>query len=119
MARVQAVLRRTAGIAPDRVIRLGALEVDPISYIVSVRLQGASKPLDLTLTEFRVIEFMARHLRRVFTRGEIVDACLPGEEVQERTVDSHMSKLRHKLKIAGLGDVLSGVRGVGYRLDMQ
>jgi two-component system response regulator AdeR len=119
VARVQAVLRRTAGMVPDRVIRLGGLEVDPVSYIVSVRSQDGLKPLDLTLTEFRIIEFMARHPKRVFTRGELVDACLPGEEVLERTVDSHMSKLRHKLKTAGLGDVVSGVRGVGYRLDMQ
>lgn len=119
VARVQAVLRRTSGMSPDRVIRLGRLEVDPASYIVAVRSEGALKPLDLTLTEFRIIEFMARHPRRVFTRGELVDACLPGEEVLERTVDSHMSKLRHKLKTAGLGDVVSGVRGVGYRLDMH
>ena len=119
VARVQAVLRRTAGMAPDRVIRLGGLEVDPVSYIVSVRSGETLRPLDLTLTEFRIIEFMARHPKRVFTRGEIVDACLPGEEVLERTVDSHMSKLRHKLKTAGLGDVVSGVRGVGYRLDIQ
>ncbi len=119
VARAQAVLRRTAGMAPDRVIRLGGLEVDPLSYLVSVRSGQTLKPLDVTLTEFRIIEFMARHPKRVFTRGEIVDACLPGEEVLERTVDSHMSKLRHKLKAAGLGDVVSGVRGVGYRLDMQ
>ncbi|NQE64433.1 response regulator [Caulobacter sp. RHG1] len=119
VARVQAVLRRTAGLSPDRVIRQGKLEVDPVSYLVSVRGDDGLRPLDLTLTEFRIIEFMARHPRRVFTRGELVDACLPGEEVLERTVDSHMSKLRFKLKAAGLDDVVRGVRGVGYRLDVR
>ena len=59
---------------------------------------------------------MARNPHRVFSRGDLVDACLPGSEALDRTVDSHISKLRRKLEEAGASGMPAGVRGVGYRL---
>ena len=119
VARVQAILRRTAGMAPDRLIRVGALEIDPESYIATVRSGDQINHLDTTLTEFRLLEFMARHPMRVFSRGELADACLPNEDALDRTVDSHISKLRRKLTAAGMEKALKGVRGVGYRLNAR
>lgn len=119
VARAQAVLRRAAGSDQARLLRVGPLEIDPASYLASLTVDAKTVPLELTLTEFRLLEFMARHPMRVFSRGELVDACLPGEEVLDRTVDSHMSKLRRKLKAAGVEGLLSGVRGVGYRLGWR
>jgi two-component system response regulator AdeR len=72
--------------------------------------------IPLTLTEFRLLAHMARAPTRVFTRGELVDACLPGGDALDRTVDSHASNLRKKLEQAGARGMMSGVRGVGYRL---
>lgn len=74
------------------------------------------RTLPLTLTEFRILAHMARSPARVFTRGDLVDACLPGAEALDRTVDSHVSNLRKKLARAGVDDMLSGMRGAGYRL---
>lgn len=119
VARTHALLRRTGAGAPDRILRVGPIEVDPVSYIATVITDGVPRDLELTLTEYRLLEFMARQPMRVFTRGELVDACLPGEEVLERTVDSHISKLRRKLEVLGAGDLLKGVRGVGYRLGSR
>lgn len=119
VARTHALLRRSGTGAPDRVLRVGPLEIDPLSYLATVATSDGARDLDLTLTEYRLLEFMARQPMRVFTRGELVDACLPGEEVLERTVDSHMSKLRRKLSDAGAGDLMKGVRGVGYRLGVR
>lgn len=119
VARAQAVLRRTAGASSDRILRVGPLEIDPRGYHVSVIRNGETRELSLSLTEFRLLEFMARQPMRVFGRGELVDACLPGEEVLDRTVDSHMSKLRRKLRAVGAPDLISGVRGVGYRLGLR
>lgn len=116
-ARAQAVLRRTAGAGGGRVLRVGPLEIDPSSYRVSLETAQGRTAVNLTLTEFRILEFMGRYPTRVFTRSEIVDACLQGEDVLERTVDSHMSKLRKKLTLEGGGELVTGVRGVGYRLD--
>jgi two-component system response regulator AdeR len=60
---------------------------------------------------------MARRPNKAFSRAELLDACLPSEgDAIERTVDSHVSKLRKKLEAAGGRGWLEGVRGVGYRL---
>jgi two-component system, OmpR family, response regulator AdeR len=118
VARARAVLRRSSRAQVQKTIRLGALEIDPESHIVSViDGNGGRKVLDLTLTEFRIIAHMAGAPKRVYSRSDIIDACLPSEgEALERTVDSHMSKLRRKLSDYGITDYLEGVRGVGYRL---
>ncbi|MBS4734566.1 winged helix-turn-helix transcriptional regulator, partial [Acinetobacter baumannii] len=50
-------------------------------------------------------------------RGELMNQCLPDSDALERTVDSHVSKLRKKLEEQGLEHMLINVRGVGYRLD--
>jgi two-component system response regulator AdeR len=116
VARTQAVLRRTAGAAGQRVLRVGDLEVDLDAYTARSLASGSAKPLMLTLTEFRVLAHMAKAPTRVFTRSELVDACLPGGDALERTVDSHVSNLRRKLEEAGLVGMVSATRGVGYRL---
>lgn len=51
----------------------------------------------------------------MFSRGELLEACLPEGDTQERTVDSHISKLRKKLELLGIQGVPTSVRGVGYR----
>ena len=119
VARAKAVLRRTrGGGTADALLRVAGLIVDMNAH--SASLQMGNEPgqaLSLTLTEFRLLSFMARSPHKVFSRAELLDACLPPEgEAIERTVDSHVSKLRKKLEAAGGPGWLEGVRGVGYRL---
>lgn len=119
VARAQAVMRRASGRGATRLVRVGPLEIDQNAHLARVRAEGADEgaALDLTLTEFRLLAHMAQDHRRVFTRAELLDACLPNEsDAMERTVDSHVSKLRKKLEAAGVAGWLDGVRGVGYRL---
>ncbi len=122
VARVKAVLRRVRGAAAgigagDRTIRWGPIEVDPESYVARVIGADAPVTLDLTLTEYRLLAHLARSPSRVFTRAALLDACLPEGDALERTVDSHMSKLRRKLEAAGAAGLCAGVRGIGYRLE--
>ena len=58
---------------------------------------------------------MARHPRRAYSRAELLQACLPEGDALERTVDSHVSKLRRKLEDLGVEGVPASVRGIGYR----
>ncbi|WEK40698.1 MAG: response regulator [Candidatus Brevundimonas colombiensis] len=116
-ARAHVILRRRQGASDNRVLRVGPLEIDLESHLAIIRTAADEQRLNLTLTEFRILAFMARQPMRVFTRGELVDACLPGQDVLERTVDSHLSKLRKKLDEAGAAQLLTGIRGVGYRLE--
>ena len=62
---------------------------------------------------------MARIPLRVFTRAELAEASGLGEDVQARTVDSHVSHLRRKLEGADAAGLLTNVRGVGYRLEAE
>ena len=116
-ARARAVLRR-AGSSRGTVLRCGPIEVDLESHMASVVTGGdpARAVLSLTLTEFRILSHMIRAPRRAFSRSELVDACLPGGEALDRTVDTHLSKLRRTLEEAGAHGFVNNVRGVGFRL---
>lgn len=119
VARVLAVLRRTAGQShsqQQKLLRAEGLEIDLEHYEAVVIEGGARQLLTLTLTEFRLLAHMVRAPKRVFSRAELLSACLPEGETLERTVDSHLSKLRKKVEAAGLTGLLESVRGVGYRL---
>jgi two-component system, OmpR family, response regulator AdeR len=116
VARVKAVLRRTASSATAQTaqqpLRLGQLEVDPVGLVASVDGQR----LDLTLTEYKLLETLCRHTNRTFTRTELLEVALPDSDALERVVDAHLANLRKKLERAGLENLLETVRGVGYRV---
>mgnify|MGYP002775049373 FL=1 len=115
-ARAKAVLRRASGRDPASVARAGPLDVDPVNHTATVNAPDGPRRLTLTLTEFRLLLHMAQAPMRLYTRAELLDACLSGGDALERTVDSHLSKLRKKLEAAGAPGMLSNVRGLGYRL---
>lgn len=117
VARTLAVLRRMqrGGPAEQKVLRVDGVEIDLERHEVSVMVNQQKHVLVLTLTEFKLLAHMARFPRRVFTRDELLVACLPEGDTQERTVDSHLSKLRKKLEASGQPAVLHSVRGVGYK----
>ena len=118
-ARVRAVLRRTLHAPRDTapgILRVGPLVIDPQNHSVHVEGDGYSHELLLTLTEYKLLHCMALAPSRIFSRSELMLQCLPESEALERTVDSHVSKLRRKLDDVGLGNVPASVRGVGYRL---
>ncbi|MBB3388042.1 two-component system response regulator AdeR [Rhizobium sp. BK275] len=119
VARAKAVLRRAGLGNAAGVLRVSRLTIDLDSYQARVEADGENKAVPLTLTEFRLLAHMARAPMKVFARGELVDACLPGGDALDRTVDSHVSNLRRKLELAGAPGMLSGVRGVGYRLAAE
>lgn len=117
VARVHAVLRRRNGGGQVKMLRVGPLEIDPDAYLAHVVGPQGRQRLALTLTEFRMLACLAATPMRVLTRAELADVCPARSEVMDRTVDSHLSKLRRKLEEAGADGVLVNVRGVGYRLE--
>ncbi|WP_380178077.1 response regulator [Kalamiella sp. sgz302252] len=119
VARAQAILRR-AGQAnkfpPQGVAGNSRLAVFAEEHRIILRHSGENIAAGLTTTEFRLLTRMAQQPRKVFSRLELLEACLPEGETLERTVDSHISKLRKKLEKAGLSGLPESVRGFGYRL---
>jgi two-component system, OmpR family, response regulator AdeR len=116
MARVKAVLRRSAQAATlaqqQHPLRLGEIELDPVSTVARKNQQR----LDLTLSEFRLLEHFLRHPNRTFSRSELLEVVLPDSEALERVIDVHMGNLRKKLQDTSILPQLETVRGIGYRL---
>ncbi|WP_086935521.1 response regulator [Azospirillum sp. B510] len=118
-ARIQAVLRRTlpgAGRGNQHVLQAGPFHIDLDNHEAMVEVDHHRRPLSLTLTEFNLLAQMVRAPKRVFSRAELLTTCLPEGDALERTVDSHISKLRRKLEEVGVSGVPVGIRGVGYKL---
>ncbi|AVO54489.1 response regulator [Ectopseudomonas mendocina] len=121
VARVQAVLRRTRGSVPaaSQMLRVGAFQIDLDSHEASVFRDGQAQTLELTLTEFKLLACLMRAPKRAFSRAELLESCLPEGDTQERTVDSHVSKLRKKLEALDIQGVPASVWGVGYRFGVE
>jgi two-component system phosphate regulon response regulator PhoB len=109
--RIKALQRRSKAEAnsADVVEHLG-VRVDRLRHLAFVE----DHQLDLTPTEFRLLECLLRQPGRAFTRAQLMDAAI-GERavVLERTIDVHVKTLRRKLEVAG--EYIETVRGVGYR----
>lgn len=119
VARVEAVLRRTRsdpGQIDSRPIRTPFLTVYPDDFYIEITAGDRVVTPVLTTTEFKLLMHLARNPRKVCSREELLNACLPDGDRLDRTVDSHMSKLRKKLEVAGLNGVPESIRGMGYRL---
>lgn len=112
LARVKSVLRRAEGVITGRkVLQAGDLEVDLERHRVKV----GDNIVDLSPTEFRLLQFLLERKGRVFSRDQILDAVWKGEAfVESRTVDVHIRRLRAELEQAGAGHYIQTVRGVGY-----
>ena len=118
VARTQAVLRRSIDYkyaVGANVLRVDGFEIDIESHQVTLNIDGKVLPLLLTVTEFKLLAQLARAPKRVFSRAELLALCSPESDSLERTVDSHISKLRRKVEDLGLQGVPVSIRGVGYR----
>jgi two-component system phosphate regulon response regulator PhoB/two-component system alkaline phosphatase synthesis response regulator PhoP len=112
VARIHAVLRRPGGGEGARRIVIGPLVIDLDKFEVTA--EGAR--VDLTTTEFKILQLLASRKGRVFTRDQILDF-LWGQEkaVVDRTIDVHIRNLREKL--GGAASLIKNIRGVGYKLE--
>lgn len=110
--RVQAILRRTAmsGMADDA-LQIGPIKIDRAAHTVSVDGQ----PLELTATEYKLLLTLAERRGRVQPRAHLLESVWDAApDIQTRTVDMHVQRLRSKLGAAG--DLIETVRGFGYRI---
>ncbi|NUF31998.1 efflux system response regulator transcription factor AdeR [Acinetobacter oleivorans] len=119
VARVVAVLRRTLHTKQikNRNLRYKNLLIKSDTRTAYMEFDSKTLIINLTLTEYRILTLMIEYPHKVFTRSELINQCMPDGNALERTLDSHVSKLRKKLEEHGLEQMLINVRGVGYRLD--
>jgi len=104
------LLRRDRQLGGADIVEMGRVGVDRIKHQVSID----KKPLDLTPSEFRLLDTMMRQPGRAFDRTELIDLALGTDAmVLERTIDVHIRSLRKKMGDAA--NTIETVRGIGYR----
>ena len=111
--RVAAILRRVSagGTGPSDVLSIGPITIDRSEHRVSVDDQ----PIELTPTEYKLLLTLAERRGRVQGRAHLLETVWEAApDIQTRTVDMHVQRLRTKL--GGAGDLVETVRGFGYRL---
>ena len=114
VARVRALMRRAV---PERLadaLELGDIVLDRRTK----RVHRAGRELHLGPTEFRMLEYLMERKGRVFTRGQLLDAVWGQDtEIDERTVDVHVGRLRKAINEPQERDPIRTVRGAGYSFD--
>ena len=114
MARVHALLRRSR---PERVterLYVGDLDLDRLTR----RVRRGDRDIHLGPTDFRLLEYLLEKPGRVFSRAQLLDLVWGrSAEIDERTVDVHIGRLRKKLSKARERDPIRTVRGAGYSID--
>jgi two-component system phosphate regulon response regulator PhoB len=111
LERIRALLRRRDGASTNGSVLVSqGVMVDRERHRVTVE----ERPLDLTPSEFGLLEALVRQPGRVFSRSELIDAARGGDSlVLERTIDVHIRSLRKKLGPHAV--LVETVRGIGYR----
>jgi DNA-binding response OmpR family regulator len=115
VARVKAVLRRFERPLPSTPFTVGEIAIDPAAMILTVRGQTVAT----TATEFRLLDYFARHLGRVFSRDHLLDSVWRDTSyVTPRSVDVYVRRIREKIEPDPENPrYLKTVRGAGYRFE--
>jgi DNA-binding response OmpR family regulator len=116
VARVKALLRRSATPPESTMLRAGTIELDPERYTVGV----AGSPITLTSREFELLKALMEAKGRALTRDHLLKTVWGHDRaigIETRTIDVHIRSLRHKLGMEGRR--ILTVRNVGYRCDVS
>ena len=113
MARVEALLRRSASHGPETILKVGDLELNLLSRSVT----RGGRPIELKPREFRLLEYLMRRAGQVVTRTMLLEGVWDYHfDPQTNVIDVHVSRLRHKIDKGFDRPLLQTVRGAGYSL---
>lgn len=114
VARVAAVLRRMRPALAGELLSYGDVELDAVSH----KAKRGGQTLQLGPTEFRMLRHFLEHPGRVFSRERLLDAIWGMDsDIELRTVDVHIRRLRKAINLPGMPDMIRTVRSAGYALD--
>jgi|TARA_B110000971_G_scaffold215281_1_gene248509 two-component system phosphate regulon response regulator PhoB len=114
VARIKAVLRRKAPELIEEPIEINGLHLDPTNH----RVRSNNNSIRIGPTEFKLLHFFMKNPERLFSRDHILDKVWGNKvEIDDRTVDVHIKRLRSSLSTEGKQKLIQTVRGMGYRFS--
>lgn len=114
LARVAAVMRRIRPALAGESIQVGDITLDPVAH----RVERAGQAIKLGPTEYRLLKFFMESPGRVFSRVQLLDGVWGTEsDIELRTVDVHIRRLRKAIVVGGLEDPIRTVRSAGYAIE--
>ena len=114
VARVSAVLRRLRPALAGEVLAYSDIELDAVAH----KVKRGGTTLAIGPTEFRLLRHLMVHPGRVFSRGQLLDSVWGQDsDIELRTVDVHIRRLRKAINAHGHADIIRTVRSAGYALD--
>jgi two-component system phosphate regulon response regulator PhoB len=113
LARIKAVLRRSAQRHDQELLVIEDLELDPGTH----RVSAGGTSLELAPLEFRLLHFFMGHRERVYSRQQLIEQVWGTAYVEDRTVDVHIRRLRKLLEPSGHDRFIQTVRSAGYRFS--
>lgn len=114
LARVSAVMRRIRPVLAGQSIEVGDITLDPVAH----RVERAGEVIKLGPTEYRLLKFFMESPGRVFSRVQLLDGVWGTEsDIEVRTVDVHIRRLRKAIVVKGLADPIRTVRSAGYSIE--
>ena len=114
VARAKALLRRSSPNLIAETLSYAGVEMDVAAH----RVRRNGTPVSLGPTEYRLLRHLLQHPEKVFSRQQLLELVWPhNEDIELRTVDVHIRRLRQALEKAGGGEIIRTVRSEGYSLD--
>ena len=114
LSRVQAALRRSTAHQNTNTLRHNDLVV----HLDALKVTVKDETVSLGQTEFKMLQFLLSNPNRVFSRAQLLDNVWGiNSDVEERTVDVHILRLRKALRASGVTNLVETVRGAGYRIS--
>ena len=114
VARANAIMRRIRPALAGETLTVGDIVLDATAH----RVTRGGRPIALGPTEFRLLRHFMEHPGRVFSRGQLLDAVWGTDsDIELRTVDVHIRRLRKGIEVDGLADPVRTVRSAGYALE--
>ncbi|BBB12639.1 phosphate regulon transcriptional regulator PhoB [Sphingopyxis sp. FD7] len=114
VARVSAVLRRLRPALAGEMLSYADIELDSVAH----KVVRGGQVVAMGPTEFRLLRHFMEHPGRVFSRGQLLDSVWGQDsDIELRTVDVHIRRLRKAINLPGTADIIRTVRSAGYALD--
>lgn len=114
LARVAAVMRRIRPALAGESVEVGDIRLDPVAH----KVERCGKNLQLGPTEYRLLKFFMESPGRVFSRNQLLDGVWgTGSDIELRTVDVHIRRLRKAIEMEGTKDPIRTVRSAGYAME--